>query len=240
LYKKLTENVNAAVSSDRQSAGLRENCCAISTNNHRAVILAFMDHCAMSGWTQISNWRKIVKKLRVDIPEPRCLTAQECKSLLDAIRHIVYRRGRVLRARDTAMISMLIDTGLREAELCRLKVTDVDIANKTIRVSNEAKSRRSRIVPFGESTKEALQAYLKVRALGGNCKKPVRCLERERSPYLWLTESGTVISTQRLYYIVKELALAAGIHDVDVCQSALKIDPPSASNIDPPKRVIFA
>lgn len=28
--------------------------------------------------------------------------------------------------------------------------------------------------------------------------------------------------------------------DPEGCQSALKIDPPSASNIDPPKRVMFA
>jgi len=33
---------------------------------------------------------------------------------------------------------------------------------------------------------------------------------------------------------------SADRHSSENCQSALKIDPPSASNIDPPKRVMFA
>jgi site-specific recombinase XerD len=65
-------------------------------------------------------------------------------------------------ARDTAAIRLLLDTGIRRAELIGLKVDDVDRGARTITVMG--KGRRSRTVRYGVKTAEALGRYLRRRA----------------------------------------------------------------------------
>jgi integrase len=64
--------------------------------------------------------------------------------------------------RDTAIIRLLVDTGMRRAELVGLKVSDIDWRERTLRVLG--KGRRIRLVPFGRKTAAALDRYLSVRA----------------------------------------------------------------------------
>ena len=63
--------------------------------------------------------------------------------------------------RDAAIISLLFDSGIRAAELCRLKVKDVDINGKEFQVQIKGGA----VLPgwFGEQTKERLFEWLAVR-----------------------------------------------------------------------------
>jgi len=63
--------------------------------------------------------------------------------------------------RDLAILELLYASGMRRAELVGINVSDVDFADKTIRVIG--KGNKQRIVFFNSATADALQAYLSVR-----------------------------------------------------------------------------
>lgn len=63
--------------------------------------------------------------------------------------------------RDTAMIRLLIDTGMRAAELVNLKVKDLDLDLGVAIVLG--KGRRPRSCPFGDKTAQAIDRYLRAR-----------------------------------------------------------------------------
>jgi site-specific recombinase XerD len=63
--------------------------------------------------------------------------------------------------RDTAIIRLLVDTGMRRAELLGLRVDDVDFDQDVAIVLG--KGRRPRACPFGNKTGLALSRYLRLR-----------------------------------------------------------------------------
>lgn len=103
----------------------------------------------------------------------RVLTDTELKALLATCngKDFVSRR-------DTAVIRLFVDTGMRRGELAALAVDDVDLRDQLAHVVG--KGRRPRTVPFGARTGQALSRYLRERA-----KHPLSSL-----PNLWLGEKG--------------------------------------------------
>jgi len=65
--------------------------------------------------------------------------------------------------RDTAMLRVLFDAGLRRAEIMGLAVADVDLDSQTLRVVY-GKGRKLRMVGIGLKTTEALSRYLRTRS----------------------------------------------------------------------------
>ncbi len=51
--------------------------------------------------------------------------------------------------RDRTIMEVLYSTGMRRSELCRLQITDIDTARRTVLIE-QGKGRRDRIVPIGE------------------------------------------------------------------------------------------
>lgn len=64
--------------------------------------------------------------------------------------------------RDTLIIRLLLDTGMRVAELVGIKTDDIDMRYRTVGILG--KGRKLRLAPFGYNTAEALRRYLRVRA----------------------------------------------------------------------------
>jgi integrase/recombinase XerD len=60
--------------------------------------------------------------------------------------------------RDRAIILLLLDTGLRASELCGLELSDIDLANKRLKVLG--KGNKERLLPFSSRTASALFRYL--------------------------------------------------------------------------------
>ncbi len=85
---------------------------------------------------------------------------------------------RFIGLRDTALIRLLYDTGVRAAEVMGLTVDEVDMEMEVIHV--HGKGRRDRAVPFGVKAGTALDRYLRVRA-----KHP-----HARRPEFWLAQKG--------------------------------------------------
>ena len=93
------------------------------------------------------------------VPEapPRVLNDEQLRRLLKACE------GREFAdRRDAAILRLLVDTGMRRAEIAGLRVEDVDFDHDVAVVLG--KGRRPRACPFGRKTAQALDRYLRVRA----------------------------------------------------------------------------
>ena len=97
--------------------------------------------------------------------------------------------------RDTAIIQTLYDTGVRAAELCGMRVEDLDWRVRTIRMT--AKAGKQRRVSFGHKTGQAVQRYLRKRSI--------------RSDGLWLGSSNQLLTTNGLRMMLERRFNEAGV-----------------------------
>jgi integrase/recombinase XerC len=74
--------------------------------------------------------------------------------------------------RNAAILEMLYSSGLRVGELVGLRIRDVSLEGRTVRVTG--KGRKVRVVPVGGKAVRALKEYLAVRpaARGGDFRSP--------------------------------------------------------------------
>jgi integrase/recombinase XerC len=86
--------------------------------------------------------------------------------------------------RDTALLTLLFDTGVRAQELIGLNVNDVDLDREVILVLG--KGRRQRYVPLGAKSTVTLDRYLRLRVGHPDARRPELWLGI-RGPY---TTSG--------------------------------------------------
>jgi len=94
-------------------------------------------------------------------PETPVLSVEDLRRLLAtcAGQDFVSRR-------DTAIILLFVDGGLRRSELAGLQVADVDLADRIVYVAGKGSRRsgpRHRAVPVGVKTARALDRYLRER-----------------------------------------------------------------------------
>lgn len=75
--------------------------------------------------------------------------------------HVDYTQARPTATRDLAIVLTLLDTGIRASELCGMKVQDVDMVNRRLRVFGKRDKQRS--VAFGKATGRAIWRYLVTR-----------------------------------------------------------------------------
>jgi integrase/recombinase XerC len=86
---------------------------------------------------------------------PHTLDADQMASLLD------FRAADSLSARDKAIMELLYSSGLRLQELVSLDVGDLDLADRTVRVTG--KGDKMRIAPVGRVAVSALEGWLRER-----------------------------------------------------------------------------
>jgi site-specific recombinase XerD len=86
--------------------------------------------------------------------------------------------------RDTALITLLFDTGVRAQELIGLRLDEVDLDREVILVLG--KGRRQRYVPLGAKSVSVVDRYIRVRASHPGARRPALWLGG-RGPY---TTSG--------------------------------------------------
>jgi site-specific recombinase XerD len=102
--------------------------------------------------------------------------------------------------RDTAIIRLFLDSGMRLAELANLQLEDLDFEQDTAVVMG--KGRRPRACPFGNKTAIALGRYLRLRDRHRLATEPALWLgARDRGP---MTDSG-------IFQIIQRRGVQAGI-----------------------------
>jgi site-specific recombinase XerD len=100
--------------------------------------------------------------------------------------------------RDTAIILLLVDTGMRRAECVGMTVGDVDLDQRLVWVLG--KGRRPRALPIGRKTAQALDRYLRVR----------EAHRLAHLPQLWVGRNGPM-TPSGIYQVVHDCARAAGL-----------------------------
>jgi integrase/recombinase XerD len=107
--------------------------------------------------------------------------------------------------RDRAMLEFLYATGLRVSELCKIRVSDLEMDMGFVRVVG--KGNKHRIVPVGKAALAAVTHYLE----GGRH----RLLKGRASPYLFVTNRGGAMSRQAFWKLLGGYGKKAGIfHDL--------------------------
>jgi integrase/recombinase XerC len=98
-----------------------------------------------------------------DVPSPKMPKRLPRTLDVDEIARLLEIKGDTpLARRDRAIMELFYSSGLRLAELTSLKVSDLDLADGTVRVTG--KGAKTRILPVGGKAREALAAWLRVRA----------------------------------------------------------------------------
>lgn len=129
------------------------------------------------------------------VPEeaPPVLRLEALQALLAA------SAGRGFEARrDTAIVRLLIDTGMRRGELVGLRLADVDFEQDVALVMG--KGRRPRACPFGHKAAQALDRYLRARSRHASAAEP----------WLWLGKKGRLTETG-VALMLRRRGTAAGI-----------------------------
>ena len=99
----------------------------------------------------------------VDIRAPKAAKRLPGTLDVDQIAQLLQAPGGgALAVRDRAIMELFYSSGLRLAELVGLALTDIDLADRTVRVLG--KGAKTRIVPVGRKACEAIRAWLKERA----------------------------------------------------------------------------
>jgi site-specific recombinase XerD len=163
-----------------------------TANNRFRALQAFFKWCLAEDEIRSSPMERMTPP---SVPEqpPGVLTEEQLARLLRTCEG----RGFAAR-RDAAIIRLLLDTGMRRAELAGLSVADIDLDLKVADVLG--KGRRPRSCPFGHKTAQALDRYLRVRSLHRAADQP----------QLWLGLAGPM-TDNGIYQIIRDRAAQAGL-----------------------------
>ena len=95
---------------------------------------------------------------------------------------------------------LLYATGVRVSELVNIKIKDIDLSDRTIKILG--KGRKERMVVFGHNAKNALDDYI----FNGRGE-----LNKKDSEYVFLNKDGGRLSTRYVRKILDETIIKASI-----------------------------
>ena len=141
-----------------------------------------------------ANPASAIKSPRVAEIQPEYLTEEECIRLLRTIT----QRGRTrVRKRDMAMIILLLHTGLRASELTGLKLTNVDLGTRQIKITR--KGNKEQYLHLNDETARALANYLYSRPPSQDGR-------------LFVSSKGANLTRTYVYDVVRGYFKLAGIN----------------------------
>jgi integrase/recombinase XerD len=127
---------------------------------------------------------------------PDVLSVEEIDSLIGAIDR-TSREGQ----RNRAILETLYSCGLRVSELCNLRLSDLYLKEKFIRV--EGKGSKQRLVPISSRAIHELQLYFADRNQG--------LIKPGYEDFVFISRFGKNISRIMVFHIIKELAEQIGL-----------------------------
>ena len=137
-----------------------------------------------------------LKPPKVEKKAPEILTEEEAERLLQQ-PNVKTDKG----LRDRAMLYLLYTTGIRVSELVHLKADDVNMEKGYITCSENG---RTRVIPLLPQTKRVIEEYLE--------SARDRLLKGKESEYLFSNCSGSPMSRQGFWKVLKGYASDAGIN----------------------------
>ncbi|MFZ4679676.1 MAG: tyrosine-type recombinase/integrase [Flavobacterium sp.] len=124
---------------------------------------------------------KAPKKIQIPFSE---------KELDMVLNQIMYKEG-FEGARDKLIVDLFYTTGIRRTELINLKIQNVDLSNKTIKVIG--KRNKERIIPILTIIEEQIKKYLSERS---------SIQELKESEYFFLLSNGVKLNDSFVYRLI--------------------------------------
>lgn len=167
--------------------GLQQN----TVSTHARVLHNFLMWCRNRGYIEFDP-PPAPGPARSD---PETLTLAQARAFLGAL---TIGRNHL---RNRAVGLLLLSTGLRLGEIAQLTLEDIQEGMVRVR-GRTSKSRRTRVVPLGQTAAAALREYI------------VWGRQGSQVPQLFLAEDGTPLGRNGLYILVKRAGRRAGLKSV--------------------------
>lgn len=156
------------------------------------------------GEVKVSPMARMKPPRLPEAPVP-VLRDAELHKLLDACARDRTFAGR----RDEAILRILMDSGIRRAELLGLALGDVDLDAGVLSVTG--KGSRTRVVAFGASTAQAIDRYLRARTRYIDERRRQERISATAEPtHLWIGRKGALGATG-LAELLRSRARQAGL-----------------------------
>ena len=144
------------------------------------------------------NPAKLVATPKLPKKLPRVPTIEEMNSVLDG----KMPETMAFPERDRLMLELLYGCGIRNSELTGINLDDIRLSAEAILI--RGKGKKERYVPFGDSVKSALAAYLPAR-------QTLLAETRKNSTALLINRRAGRLTTRSVGRIVKKIAVDKGL-----------------------------
>ena len=148
--------------------------------------------------TLISNPKK-EKRL------PKYLNYEDTEKLLNAFDNNNY-----IGLRNSLILEILYSTGIRVSEITNIKFKDINMSDKTIKITG--KGNKERYAYFGTKCSNLIKDY---------CKNSYKKLNKNNLEYLILSKTGKKINERQIRDVVDEAAILAHI-DIKISPHVLR------------------
>jgi integrase/recombinase XerC len=144
------------------------------------------------------NPAKLVATPKLPKKLPRVPTIEEMNSVLDG----KMPETAAFPERDRLILELLYGCGIRNSELTGINIDDIRLSADAILI--RGKGKKERYVPFGDSVKRALPAYLQAR-------QTLLSETRKNSSALLINQRGGRLTTRSVGRIIKKIAVSKGL-----------------------------
>lgn len=154
---------------------LKEKKYKPATINHRLSDLRIFLRWSVSMGHIAVNPADRIKPVKLARRAPRWLTRPQCNAMLRLAeqRVLLAAKNRLtftgaIAVRNLAIVTLLLNTGLRVSELCDLKTDDIELRPRSgLLTVRSGKGGKYREIPLNLDARQAVQGWLKARPVGG-------------------------------------------------------------------------
>ncbi len=128
---------------------------------YRSKLNTFLEWLRSNGHIA-KNPMRAIPKPRIEYVDKRYIDGKDVEKIFNTLGFIADWTNPLIKARNIAIFSTFFYTGIRRSELIHLRISDVDLRQRSLFINGEtSKSRRNRTVPMHPQLVNALEAYLK-------------------------------------------------------------------------------
>lgn len=182
FYEEVLEKANHKMIRSWLASLMEAGTAAKSVRRKSSALKSFYKYLIKNGVVE-QNPTTLVSLPKTERRLPKFVEEKEMHLLLDELVFEDSFEGK----RDRVIIEMLYNTGMRQAELIGLEVSDVDFGLKQVKVLG--KRNKERIIPLSPTFLETIKEYLAYRCHG-------------ETEHLFLTSKGKKLYPKLLYNIV--------------------------------------
>ena len=159
----------------------------------------YFDYLVRTGVVK-KNLFIFVHSPKKEIRYPEALYVEQIDTLFERNKE----RTDILKDRDQAILELLYASGVRASELVNIKLSDLDVKNRSIRIMG--KGSKERMVLFSVSCQTTIENYLKN-------SRPLLLIKNKIDfdvEFLFLNSNGKQLTTRGLEYILKDIENKTG------------------------------